>query len=233
MTIYLYHKRHRKTGLNYFGKTKTDPNKYNGSGKYWIAHLNKHGFDVETISIWEFTDLTECSRFATEFSIKNNIVESKDWANLKIENGLDGGFAGYKWYTKGSEEKLSMFSPGDDWVVGRKNNKPMNRGMSWFNNGTEQKFSVESPGDDWVEGMLPIPSRKLPRGPYSEKRKRANSIAQRNRKNIKKYTFIHNEYGVVCCSTGELIRRYPGLYRSGIHFLVIKKTDEFKGWRLL
>lgn len=92
MTIYLYHKRHRKTGLNYFGKTKgLDPISYLGSGVYWKAHLNKHGEDVETVQIWEFDSIEECSRFAVEFSTKNNIVESKEWANLCIEDGIGGG----------------------------------------------------------------------------------------------------------------------------------------------
>ncbi len=49
MIVYLYVKRHRKTGLLYFGKTTKNPLKYNGSGKYWKSHLRKHGSDVETL----------------------------------------------------------------------------------------------------------------------------------------------------------------------------------------
>lgn len=91
MITYLYHKRHLKTNLNYFGKTTKNPYTYKGSGVYWSAHLRKHGKEIETIQVWKFEDLTECSKFAIEFSIKNNIVESEDWANLCLENGLDGG----------------------------------------------------------------------------------------------------------------------------------------------
>lgn len=91
MNIYLYHKRHSITGLNYFGKTTTNPYTYNGSGKYWNSHLAVNGTLIETIQVWEFNDIEECSNFAIDFSIKNNIVESKEWANLKIENGKDGG----------------------------------------------------------------------------------------------------------------------------------------------
>ena len=91
MNIYLYHKRHSITGLNYFGKTTTNPYSYLGSGKYWSSHLREHGKLVETVQVWEFNDQVECSKFAIDFSIKNNIVESKQWANLKIENGRDGG----------------------------------------------------------------------------------------------------------------------------------------------
>ena len=91
MNIYLYHKRHSVTGLNYFGKTTSNPYTYNGSGKYWNSHLMVHGKLIETIQVWEFNDIEECSKFAINFSTKNNIVESKEWANLKIENGKDGG----------------------------------------------------------------------------------------------------------------------------------------------
>lgn len=92
MTIYLYHKRHKVTGLNYFGKTKgTDPFNYLGSGVYWRKHLNKHGEDIETLQVWSFYDQESCTKFATEFSTKNNIVESKEWANLCIEDGIGGG----------------------------------------------------------------------------------------------------------------------------------------------
>jgi hypothetical protein len=106
MNIYLYHKRHCKTGLNYFGKTMIEPYNYHGSGKYWRRHLNKHGYDIETISVWEFTDQQECTNFALQFSIDNNIVESKDWANLKIEDGKDGGDPGSLGRKKISEALL-------------------------------------------------------------------------------------------------------------------------------
>ena len=91
MIIYLYHKRHSITGLNYFGKTTTNPYTYIGSGKYWRHHLRVHDKLIETIQVWEFDNIEECSKFAVDFSIKNNIIESKEWANLKLENGKDGG----------------------------------------------------------------------------------------------------------------------------------------------
>jgi hypothetical protein len=94
MIIYLYHKRHLKTGLNYFGKTTSEPYTYAGSGKYWKRHLNKHGLDIETVSVWEFQNQEDCTDFALRFSTENDIVESKDWANLKAENGKDGGDPG-------------------------------------------------------------------------------------------------------------------------------------------
>jgi hypothetical protein len=89
--FYLYVKQHNKTGLKYFGKTQAqDPYKYSGSGIHWIRHLKKHGNDISTIELWKFENIEECSKFALDFSIKNDIVSSKDWANKIIENGVDG-----------------------------------------------------------------------------------------------------------------------------------------------
>jgi hypothetical protein len=38
MITYLYHKRHKQTGLNYFGKTIRDPYVYRGSGSIVIQN---------------------------------------------------------------------------------------------------------------------------------------------------------------------------------------------------
>ena len=90
---YLYIKRHKITGLKYFGKTvKSDPFSYLGSGTRWTRHIRKHGTEhVETVWCQLFTTKEELVSFATEFSVKNNITESQEWANLDIETGLDGG----------------------------------------------------------------------------------------------------------------------------------------------
>ena len=91
MKIYLYVKQHKTTGLKYFGKTtKKDPYAYLGSGTRWRNHLKKHGYDIETLHVWSFEDVQECEKFALNFSSENKIVESKEWANLRPENGRDG-----------------------------------------------------------------------------------------------------------------------------------------------
>ena len=92
----LYIKQHSVTKLKYFGKTTRDPLKYKGSGVDWKLHLKEYGSE-HIITIWVselYTDSIAISEFAIAFSRDNNIVESKDWANLKIENGLDGGYTG-------------------------------------------------------------------------------------------------------------------------------------------
>lgn len=92
MKTYLYIKTHNITGLKYFGKTnKSDYTKYKGSGTYWVRHVNAHGNDVST-ELYGVYDAksAELVEDAVKFSIDNDIVNSVEWANIEIENGLDG-----------------------------------------------------------------------------------------------------------------------------------------------
>lgn len=88
----LYIKKCSHCNLKYFGKTrKTDICSYSGSGKKWKRHLEK--YKASSIHLWnsDWYNDTSISRFAIKFSRINKIVESDSWANLKEENGLDGG----------------------------------------------------------------------------------------------------------------------------------------------
>lgn len=89
-TIYLYLKTHNKTGLKYLGKTARNPHTYKGSGKHWLRHIEKHGYDITTEILFETTDVEEFKRVAFETSKKLNVVESEEFANLVHEVG-DGG----------------------------------------------------------------------------------------------------------------------------------------------
>ncbi len=109
---WLYIKQHNKTGLKYFGKTtKTDPTKYLGSGKYWLSHLAKHGKDVSTIWYSLFENKEKLVEYAISFSKENNISHSADWANLKFEDGLEGGFTGTPRSSE-TKEKLRIANLG-------------------------------------------------------------------------------------------------------------------------
>lgn len=103
---YLYVKKHNVTGLKYFGKTtKSDPSTYKGSGIYWKKHIAEHGYDVETEILGLFYNKQELIEFATKFSKDNNIIDSQEWANLKLENGLDGTPSGTK-FSEEHKEKI-------------------------------------------------------------------------------------------------------------------------------
>lgn len=78
----------------YFGKTSSnDLNTYHGSGKKWKSIIRKYGRqNIKTlwVSDWYYNP-QEIQEVALHFSKENMIVESDIWANLKPENGLDGG----------------------------------------------------------------------------------------------------------------------------------------------
>ena len=89
----LYKKTHRKTGLKYLGYTSQDPFRYIGSGKYWCRHFKLHGNEIDTEILLQTNDKTKIKDLGLYYSNLWNIVESKEWANLKIESG-DGGAMG-------------------------------------------------------------------------------------------------------------------------------------------
>lgn len=134
---YLYIKTHNKTGLKYFGKTIRDPEKYQGSGYYWANHIKKYGYDVTTEILGYYTDKSECLLAAVEFSNKNNIVESTDWANLRPET-LDGGDTSQTENYKKYLPQLREYS----------------KKCKWWNNGITQTFKPNPPDDSFRRGRL-------------------------------------------------------------------------------
>jgi hypothetical protein len=94
MAIYLYKKTHRNTGLNYLGKTTQDPFKYKGSGTIWVRHIKKHGNDVDTVILKECATNEEVKSWGLYYSNLWNVVESKEWANIKPEEGEGGSVKG-------------------------------------------------------------------------------------------------------------------------------------------
>jgi len=122
MKYYLYIKI-SPLGLKYLGKTTKNPYEYGGSGKIWKRHLKKHGFtndDIQTDIIFETDILDELIKFGIKYSIDNNIVESKEWANLRIECGDGGDTSKYIDYTTPNFHKsnrgkhLNTFSSEED-----------------------------------------------------------------------------------------------------------------------
>lgn len=91
MSIYLYVKTHNLTNLKYLGQTtSSDPHRYTGSGIYWKSHLKKHGSDYRTEILRICETKEEVKEWGLFYSKLWNVVESEDWANLKVEQG-DGG----------------------------------------------------------------------------------------------------------------------------------------------
>lgn len=59
---------------------------YNGSGSYWTSHLSKHGKDITTEIILESDNKDDISCKGIQLSYEWNIVQSKEYANLTIED---------------------------------------------------------------------------------------------------------------------------------------------------
>jgi hypothetical protein len=111
---FLYIKRHTKTGLLYFGKTiSNDVMNYTGSGTYWLRHIKKHGEEhIETLWYCLFLDRETIRNFAINFSMNNSIHKSKQWANIILENGTDGGYSGVP-ASQSTRDKMSKAKLGN------------------------------------------------------------------------------------------------------------------------
>ena len=130
---FLYIKRHKVTGLLYFGKTTKDPISYNGSGVHWIRHCKKHGEDqIETLWYCLFTEPETLTDFALSFSIQEDIVNSKSWANMLLETGLDGMGSPGRIVSESTKEKISKANSGKKFsaeINAKKGRKGEKNGM--------------------------------------------------------------------------------------------------------
>jgi hypothetical protein len=147
----IYHKQCSHCGLNYLGKSvSNDIKSYSGSGTVWQRHLKKH--KATAIHIWNsdwFFD-TSIVKYALDLSGKLNIVESDKWANLKPENGQDGGdtspFIDYsKCNTPAAIEKRKITTNSEEWLqtIGLKKS-----------NTIKEKYKARQESDEWVTNVL-------------------------------------------------------------------------------
>lgn len=92
----LYIKTHSITGFKYFGKTtRLDCiHSYKGSGVHWRRHLKVHGscYTTELLGIWQ--DKDRLVEYSKKFCQQHNVVNSKEWANIVLEEGLQGASTG-------------------------------------------------------------------------------------------------------------------------------------------
>ncbi len=135
--VTLYVATHNITGLKYFGKTEKYHSKedlqenYHGSGSYWKRHLKKHGDDVTMEIFYQSEDQKLITSLSLMYSRFWKITESKQYANLKDENGLDGNCVGFK-HTTYSKDKMSSNNcwNNPDEELSNRHSKKTSEGMS-------------------------------------------------------------------------------------------------------
>ena len=129
----LYIKTHTVTGMKYFGKTCSLDriSRYWGSGKAWKKHLAKNGRSFTTQLVGFYLEKERCRSAAINFSKENNIVNSPEWANLIIENGLNGTEYGCKKGPRTEQQRKAQCKPrgsyGPHKVLSPKKGKPTGR----------------------------------------------------------------------------------------------------------
>lgn len=112
--LYLLVKEHNLTGLKYLCKKSAhsfaECEKYKGSGTYWKKHLDKHGNDVKTTCIFVTEDKQEFKKTATKYSKEYDVVNSKQWANLCVEEGQGGNTVVDK-FEHGNKTSIGLHQP--------------------------------------------------------------------------------------------------------------------------
>lgn len=93
--------------------TVLDPVRYKGNGTLWKSHLRKHECrnSVKTIFFEYFDIESDCVEFAAFFSEFFDIVESDEWANLTIEDGLNNGVSSPN-MSEATKRKMSISHTG-------------------------------------------------------------------------------------------------------------------------
>jgi hypothetical protein len=193
MKYTLYRKTHNKTGLRYIGYTSQDPFIYSGSGLYWKRHLDTHGFDITTEILHQTDDIRVIKEMGIYYSKLWNIVESVEYANLKIEEGQGGS---NKWSDeqkqKFSETRKKWFLINDNPMKGASRNDLAERNkmpQMWINDGQIEKKVLIEEGNIliasgiFVRGRLPMTYEnkiKL-RKPKSESHKQALRKPKKNK----------------------------------------------------
>lgn len=152
-------KTHNITGLKYLCYTRKSGDaydQYNGSGKYWLRHLKEHGKNVTSELLFQTDDIELFRTTAREYSRQLNVIESSEWANLKLEEG-DGGdtVSRMRWITDGT---LSKFHPKADpipegWRPGRTGcvfNDPARQAE--FSKKADKQKAAQSLRKTWEDG---------------------------------------------------------------------------------
>lgn len=177
-------------GLKYLGKTKKNPYKYMGSGKIWKRHIKKHNLtseDIKTEVVFETRDINELIDKGIELSRLYNIVESKEWANLREENGDGGDTSNFIDFSNPVFHDSSRSKHLNDWynnVTEEERKRILRERISKVN--FEERAKKAKENTDWESWKKSIQNRKID---YS---KFLSNIHEKNKKPVLQFDMNGN-----------------------------------------
>jgi hypothetical protein len=214
----LYVKTHLKTGLKYLGQTSNeDPHKYTGSGKYWLRHIKSHGKVWQTEILHESQYKKEIDSLGEYYSQLWNVVESKQWANLKPESG-DGAASGFHNPMKNPKILAKQKSIINDPKTKEKHRLATIKAMN--NPLVKEKLKKQRNTPEYRERLKHTLHR--PRDRSGEKNSNHNTTL---------YKFKHITGEILVCTQYELTKRY-NLTSGAASRLINGKYKITKGWML-
>jgi hypothetical protein len=202
------------------GKTSSkNPHLYKGSGTYWNNHIKHHGYDVTTEILKECDTNDEIAYWGKFYSELWDVVNSKNWANLKPEHGDGGSWICTEEHRLANSERNSG---SNNPFYGKKHSEE-----------TKQKMKHNQPdkrGDknpNWRDGISKLREHKKFECEYDRSRASSERMKVQNpmfdeeirNKHIQSIAEMREKKSILCVHCNKMMD--PGGY--AVHFRSILK----------
>lgn len=220
MKTFLYLKTHNKTGLKYLGKTVQDPFIYKGSGKRWLNHIKKHGYDVTTEILFETSDKILLREKGLYFSLLWSVTTNPNFANIVNEAGDGGDTSASSSYKLGIKNRNLANSPKFIQAIKNRDNSKISAlrkgrslandlNLKWYNNGVKNIYvTKDTQPFGFVKGRL------MPKGRHTSEKTKQKLIRANGKKCMSPIGELFdstkqagNAYGVTDVAIRGLIKR--------------------------
>lgn len=151
-------------GLKYLGKTIKNPLTYMGSGKIWKRHIKKHNLscaDIKTEIILETTNVDELIKMGIELSIKYDVVNSQEWANLRIESGDGGDTSKFIDYNNPNFHKSDRGKHLHTFISEDEKKRIIDERTKRIDYGNPERLKKIKENTDWITWRESIKNRKI------------------------------------------------------------------------